>query len=104
VHGLDGAEAGIHEEGNGHGIEEGRRFLAPQVVEKSESVGEGGALSEEEGALDLVHLQLSGVERHDEEGHSCGEEFLGGRNVIQDVPFGLRGLRRAEAEVAVAAP
>jgi len=32
VHGLDGAEAGIHEEGDGHGVEEGRCFLPPLMV------------------------------------------------------------------------
>src|SRR6266851_2674355 len=69
VHGLDGAEGGV----------------------------------DEEGALDLVELELGGVEGHDEEGDFGGEEFLGGGNVIEDVPFGLRGLWRAEAEVAVAA-
>ena len=103
VHGLDGAEGGIDEEGDGHGVEEGRRFLAPLVVEESEGVGERGALAEEEGAVDLVELQLGGVEGHDEKGHSCGEEFLGGGNVVEDVPFGLRGRGRAETEVAVAA-
>src|SRR5204863_10031972 len=60
-------------------------------------------LAEEEAALDLVEFQLCGVEGHNEEGHALGEEFLGGRNVIEDVPFGLRGLGRSEAEVAVAA-
>src|SRR6267143_3323506 len=54
VHGLDRAEAGIHEKGDGHRIEEGRCFLAPLVVEQSEGVGERGALAEEEGALNLV--------------------------------------------------
>jgi len=103
VHGLDGAEAGIHEEGDGHGVEQGWCFLAPLVVEESEGVGERCALAEEEGALDLVELQLGGVEGHDIEGHSRGEEFLGGRNVIQDVPFRLRGLGRSKAELAVPA-
>jgi hypothetical protein len=31
VHGLDGAEGGIDEEGDGHGIEEGGGFLVPLV-------------------------------------------------------------------------
>ena len=70
VHGLDGAEAGIHEEGDGHGIEEGRCFLAPLVVEKSEGVGKRRALAEEEAALDLVEFQLRAVEGHNEEGHA----------------------------------
>ena len=70
VHGLDGAQTGIHKEGDGHGVEEGWRFLAPLVVEQSEGVCERRALTEEEGALDLVELQLGGVEGHDEEGHS----------------------------------
>jgi len=103
MHGLDGAECGIYEEGDGHGVEEGWRFLAPQVVEESEGVGERGALAEEKSALDLVKLQLSGVEGHDEEGDSRGEKLLGGGDVVEDVPFGLRGLGRAEADVAVAA-
>src|SRR6267143_2250500 len=103
VHGLHGAEGGIDEEGDGHGIEEGGGFLAPLVVEESEGVGDGGALAKEEGALNLVELELGGVEGHDEEGHACGEEFLRGGDVIEDVPFGLRGCGRAEAEVAVAA-
>jgi hypothetical protein len=103
VHGLDGAEGGIDQEGDGHGIEEGGRFLAPLVVEEGESVGERGALAEEEGALDLVELELGGVEGHDVEGDASGEEFPGGGDVVEDVPFGLRGRGRAEAEVAVAA-
>src|ERR1700686_2462275 len=70
VHGLDGAEAGIHEEGDGHGIEEGRCFLAPLVVKQSEGVGERCALTEEEGAVDLVEFELGGVEGHVKEGHS----------------------------------
>src|SRR6266700_4196688 len=101
VHGLDGAEAGIHEESDGHGIEKGGCFLAPLVIEKSEGVGERGALAEEEGALDLVHFELRGFEGHDEEGDASREEFLGGGNVIENVPFGLWALGRTEAEVAV---
>src|SRR5260370_29956272 len=103
VHGLDRAEAGIHEEGDGHGIEKCGRLLAPLVIEKSEGVGERGALTKEERALDLIHFQLSGVEGHDEEGHPRTKKLLGGRNVIEDVPFGLRAFGRTEAEVAVAA-
>ncbi len=103
VHGLDGAEGGIDEEGDGHGVEEGGGFLAPLVVEEGEGVGDGGALAEEEGALNFVELELGGVQGHDEEGDSGGEEFLGGGNIVQDVPFGLRGLGWAKAEVAVAA-
>ncbi len=102
MHGLDGAEAGIYEEGDGHGVEEGGCFLAPLVVEQSEGVGERGAVAEEEGAFHFVEFQLGGVKGHDKEGHACGEEFLGGRNVIEDVPFGLRGLGRPETEVAIA--
>ncbi len=45
MHGLDGAECGIYEEGDGHGVEEGWCLLAPQVVEESEGVGERGALA-----------------------------------------------------------
>src|SRR2546427_6494699 len=103
VHGLDGAESGINEEGDGHGVEESGCFLAPLMVEESKGVGDGSALAEEEGALDLVELELGGVEGHDEETHPGGEELLGGRDVVEDVPFGLRGLGRAVAEVAVAA-
>src|SRR6266700_1977477 len=73
------------------------------MIEESKGVGERRALAEEEGALDLVELELGGVEGHDEERHSGGEESLGGRNVIEDVPFGLQRRRRAEAEVAIAA-
>ncbi len=72
-------------------------------VEEGEGVGDGSALAEEEGALDLVELELGGVQGHDEEGDSGGEEFLGGGDVVQDIPFGLRRRGRAEAEVAVAA-
>ncbi len=103
VHALDGAEAGIDKEGNGHGVKEGGRFLAPLVIEQREGIGERGALAEEKGALDLVQLQLGGVERHDEERHSGSEELLCGGNVIQDVPFGLRGVGRRVAQIAVAA-
>ena len=103
VHGLDGAERGIDEEGDGHRVEKGGRLLAPLVVEQSEGVGERRALAEEEGALDFVELELGGVEGHDEKRHAGGKQFLGGRNVVQDVPFGLRGRGRAEAEVAVTA-
>ncbi len=103
MHGLDGAEGGIDEEGDGHGVEEGGGFLAPLVVEEGEGVGGGSALAEEEGALDLVELELGGVEGHDEEGDAGTEEFLGGGNVIQDVPFRLRRRRWAEAEIAVSA-
>ncbi len=103
VHGLYRAEGGIDEEGDGHGVEEGGGFLAPLVVEECEGVGDGSALAEEEGALDLVELELGGVQGHDEEGDAGTEEFLGGGNVIQDVPFRLRRRRWAEAEVAVAA-
>ena len=103
VHGLDGAKGGIDEKGDGHGIEEGGRLLAPLVVEEGESVGERRALAKEEGALDFVELELGGVEGHDEEGHAGGEESLRGRDVVEDVPFGLRRRRRAKAEVAVAA-
>src|SRR5205814_7529087 len=103
VHGLDGAEGGIDKEGDGHGIEEGGRLLAPLVIEDGEGIGQRSALAEEEGALDLVKLALGGVEGHDEEGHTCGEEFLRGGNVIEDVPLGLRWRGRAEAKVAIAA-
>src|SRR5260370_5235264 len=103
VHRLHGAESGIDEESDGHGIEERGRLLTPLVVEKGECVGDRGALAEKEGALDFVELELGGVERHDEERHTRGEEFLGGRNVVEDVPFGLRGRGRAETEVAVTA-
>src|SRR6266853_931197 len=103
VHGLDGAKSGTDQEGDGHGIEQSRRLLAPLMIEKSERIGERSALAEEEGALDFVELELGGVERHDEEGHAGGEEFLGRGNVIQDVPLGFRGLGWAESDVTVAA-
>src|SRR5690348_7406077 len=101
MYGLDGAERGIHEEGDGHGIEERGRLLAPLVVEEGEGVGERRALAEEEGALDLVELELGGVEGHDEKGHTSGEEFLGGGNVIKNVPLRLRRRGRAEAKAAI---
>src|SRR5260370_17285189 len=103
VHRLDGTKARIHEEGDSHGIEKSGRFLAPLVVEKSEGVGERCALAEEESALDFVHFQLRRVQGHDEEGHSGGEELLGGWNVIEDVPFGFRALSRTEPEIPLAA-
>src|SRR5229473_1206940 len=103
VHGLDGAEGRIDEEGDSHGVEEGGGFLAPLVVEEGEGVGDGSAMGEEEGALDLVELELGGIEGHNEEGDSGGEEFLGGGDVVQDIPFGLRRRRWAEAEIAVSA-
>src|SRR5204862_492395 len=103
VHGLDGAEGRIDEEGNGHGVEKRGRLLAPLVIKEREGVGQRGCLAEEEGALDLVELELGGVEGHDEEGHTRGEEFLGGGNVIEDVPLRLRWRGRAEAKVAIAA-
>src|SRR5882724_4794803 len=103
VHGLDGAERGIDEEGDGHGIEKSGRLLAPLVVKEGEGVGERRALAEEVGALDFVELELGGVEGHDEERHAGGKQFLGGRNVVQDVPFGLRRCRRAKTEVAATA-
>jgi hypothetical protein len=103
VHGLDRAESGIDDEGDGHGVEERGGFLAPLVVEQGEGIGDGGALAEEEGALDLVHFQLRGVERHDKEGYARGKELLSRGDVIEDVPFRLRALQRAVAEVAVAA-
>src|SRR6266700_309298 len=73
------------------------------MIEESKGVGERRALAEEEGALDFVELELGGVEGHNEERHASGEELLGGRNVIEDVPFGLQWRRGAEAEVAIAA-
>lgn len=103
VHGLYGAESGIDEEGDRHGIEESGRLLAPLVVEQGEGVGERRALAKEKGALDFVELELRGVEGHDEERDAGGEEFLGGGDVVQDVPFGLRRRWRTETEVAVAA-
>jgi len=51
VHRLDGAEGGIDEEGDGHGVEKSGCWLAPLVVEESKGVGERRALAEEVGAL-----------------------------------------------------
>src|SRR6266478_4544733 len=103
AHRLNGAEAGIHKEGDGHWVEKGRCFLAPLVIEQSEDIGERVALAEQKGALDLVQLQLRGVQRHDKERHSRGKELLGRRNVIHDIPFGLRPEGRRIAKIAVAA-
>src|SRR2546425_12820977 len=97
MHGLDGTESGIDEEGDGHGVEESGCFLAPLMVEESKGVGDGSALAEEEGALDLVELELGGVEGHDEETHPGGEELLCGRDVVEAVPFGLWRMARAAA-------
>ncbi len=91
MHGLGEAQGGIDQEGDGHGVEEGGGFLAPLMVEEGQGVGDGGALAEEEGALDFVELELGGVEGHDKEGDAGGEEFLGGGDVVEDVPFRLRG-------------
>jgi len=48
----------------------------PTVVKESESVGDRSSLAKEERALELVHLQLSRVDGHDEEGDTGSEEFL----------------------------
>ena len=103
VHGSDGTEGGIDQEGDSHGIEKGGRLLAPLMVEDGEGVGQRSSLAEEVGALDLVKLELRSVEGHDEEGHACDEEFLCRGDVVENVPFGLRWRGRAEPEVAVAA-
>ena len=103
MHRLDRAKGGIDEEGDGHRVEERRRLLAPLVVEERERVCERSALAEEECALNFVELELGSVEGHDEEWHASGEQFLGGRNVIEDVPLRLRRCGRAEAEIAVPA-
>ncbi len=102
VHRLDGAERGIDQEGDGHGIEKCGCLLAPLVVKESESVGDRSSLAKEERALELVHLQLSRVDGHDEEGDTGSEEFLSGGDVVEDVPFWLRGRGRPVAEVVVA--
>lgn len=103
AHRLYGAESGVDQEGYSHGIEKRGGFLAPLVVEERESVSDRSSLAKEEGAFDLVHLQLSRVERHDEEGDSGSEEFLGGGDVVEDVPLRLRRRGRPIAEVAVTA-
>src|SRR5258708_4682374 len=103
VHGLDGAKSGTDQEGDGHGIEQSGRLLAPLMIEKSERIGERSGMTEGEGGVNFVELELGGVERHDEEGHAGGEKFPGRGNVIQDVPLGFRGLGWAESDVTVTA-
>ena len=46
VHGLDGANLRVQDVGERHGIEERRSWLAPLVIEQSESVGERSSLLE----------------------------------------------------------
>src|SRR6266481_297883 len=103
VHGLGGAKCRIDEEGDGHGIKERGRFLAPLVIENGKSVGDGRALTEEVSAFDLVKLELGGVEGHDEERHARSEELLSRGDVVEDVPFGLWGRGLAETDIAVTA-
>ena len=92
VHGLDGADLGIEDVGDGHGIEEGGRLLAPFVIEESEGVGEGSSLLEEKGALSFVKFELGRVEGHDVERDTGEEEFFGGGDVVDDVPLGAAEL------------
>src|SRR5216684_3119813 len=76
VHGLNGAKSGIDQEGDGHGIEESWRLLAPLMVKKRERVSDRSALAEEEGALNFVELELGGIKWHYKERHARGKEPL----------------------------
>ena len=100
VHGLHGADGGVEEPGDGHGIEEGGGELAPLGVEQGEVVGVGIACAEELGAFDLFELELGCVEREDVDGDAGGEEFVGGGDVVEDVP--LRGGRLGGAVLGFA--
>jgi len=102
VHGLDGTDIGIDNEGEGHGIEKRGSLLVPFVVEESEGVGEGSSLAEEVGALGFIELELGGIERHDVERHGGGKKFPGGGDVVEDVPLddGRRAGTNAGFDVA----
>ena len=103
VHRLGGANVGIEEEGDGHGIEERGSLLAPFVIEDDQGVGERGALAEEIGALRFIEFELGGIERHDVKRDMGEKEILRCWNVVDDVPFGARGRAWAKAEFAVTA-
>src|SRR5580658_4654754 len=102
VHGFDGANFWIEDKSDGHGVEERGSLLAPLVIEQRQRVRKRSSLLEEISAFGLVELQLGRVKRHDVQLHPGKKEFLGGGNVIEDVPLRVGAAFGTEPQLAVA--
>ena len=77
--------------------------MSPQVIEQSQRIGQGCALAEDQVPFELVQLELCAIEGHHKQRNAGSEETPRGRDIGEDVVFGLGSADWRVAQIVVAA-
>src|ERR1035441_1181427 len=101
AHRLHRTNLGVQNVSHRHHIVECWSLLSPFVVKQGQCIGQRRARTKQNRSLHFVKLHLRRVERHHVKRHPRGKKLSRRGNVVQNIPFRLRSVRRKIFQVAV---